>query len=107
MHIPNCPVGQWACDRTIILYDMDSLNDNSASFRWRTFRYWAVKATDDVSVIGSSPVGALGNSFTYFDLKTHINSHHSTCKPASILLHVASSLQHPCNNITSIPARIM
>jgi hypothetical protein len=25
------PIGQCACDRTIKLYDMDSLNDNSAS----------------------------------------------------------------------------
>jgi hypothetical protein len=41
------------------------------------------------------PVGTLGISSTDFDLKTHIHPQRSPCKPASTLLPVASSLQHP------------
>ncbi len=64
--------------------------------RWRTFRYWAIRASD-VRGTGLS-LGTLGNSSTDFDLKTHVYPQRSPCKPASTLLPVASSLQHPCSN---------
>jgi hypothetical protein len=65
------------------------------NLRWRTFRYWAVRASD---VHGIESRWELGNSSTDFNLKkTNINPR-STCKPASTHLPVASSLQHPCNN---------
>ncbi len=47
--------GQWAFVRTIMLYDMNSLNNNT-NLRLQTFRYWAVRATDDWDM-GSSPFG--------------------------------------------------
>ena len=51
------------------------------NLRWRTFRYWAVRATVACG-IGSSPAGgALGNFSTDFDLK---DSNLST-QPASPL----------------------
>ncbi|MFN9983349.1 MAG: hypothetical protein ACK53Y_25705 [bacterium] len=43
-------------------------------------------------------MGTLGKSSTDFDLKTHVYPQRSPCKPASTLLPVASSLQHPCIN---------
>ncbi len=55
------------------------------NLRWRTFRYWAVRATVACGVGWSPAGGKLGNFYTNFDLKN------PTSKPTSILLQDASS----------------
>ncbi len=61
------------------------------------------RASDEWA-IGWVPLGTLGNSYTDFDLKNHINPQRSTCKPASSLLPVASNLRIflpvPCSKNT-------
>ncbi len=64
--------------------------------RWRTFRYWAVRASD-VQGIGSSPIGDTGQFlywlWPHYQHKPTLNMQ-TSFNPSS----VASSLQLPCNN---------
>jgi hypothetical protein len=56
-----------------------SLNDKVPKLRWRTFRYWAVRATD-AQDMGSSPGGGKGHFFININTITTTQLH---CKQAS------------------------
>ena len=66
------------------------------NLRWRTFRYWAVRASD-VQGIGSILIGDTGQFlywlWPHYQHKPTLNMQ-TSFNPSS----VASSLQHPCNN---------
>ncbi len=65
--------------------------------RWRTFRYWAIRASDARHRF-ESRWGHWVIPLLTLTLKFHDYLQRSPSKPASTLLPVASSLHHPCSN---------
>ncbi len=82
----NTPPGQWICDSTIKLEDVDGLNDSLPRISWLPFRYSSARASD-VWGTGSGPsCMEEGQTFLLLTVTLKYSTSSSTHKPVTEII---------------------